>query len=63
MLVTIPEPLVWPLGKWSKSVGKQTGKKCGFVEPSGKNAIEYGSLQMRLFDSDRLVIGLMIQTT
>jgi hypothetical protein len=63
MLVTIPKPLVWPLSEWSKSVRKQTGEKCGFIEPSGKNAIEYGSLQMRLFNSDRFVIGLMVEAT
>ena len=61
VFVTIPEPLMGPLGNWANPAGKQAREQHSFVEPSGENAIEYDRFELGLLHAYRFEIGLVIE--
>ena len=59
--MSIPEPLVRPIHDGAKAGGQETRDQNRLVEPGGENAIQNNALDVRLLDTDRFEIGLMIE--
>jgi hypothetical protein len=63
VFLTVPKPLVRPVGERPQAGGEQARDEGGLVEPGGEDAVEDDALQVGLIDADRLEVGLVIEAT
>ena len=65
MLLAIPEPLVHQIAESGRPQrrGQKSGDQDGFVEPGPQHSVEYDDTHVCLVNTDRFVVGLVIQPT